>query len=189
MKIKYLIKSVAFALFVLLSVTGCKPALEDATSHTLTLEPKESVTSPGPYTTIRLILRLVDDRFQLVSAIPRRGSIIEPDILSNRVSLLLETKFLVEYYSLDDAETVLTTGYFFTPLEATVEYLDPNVRYKIIRKAEPISKPVVQVSIPYDDAVASIEFMRLEPDADEPPDKWTRITLGQVQLEKQREER
>jgi hypothetical protein len=159
---------------------GCEKPIEDATETKLALEAKEAVASPGPPTTLRLVLQFEGDRFTVISVDAKRGSILEPAIAEEHQSLLDGDARLVEYSARDISGAVLVTGYFILPLMAVSEFQDLEVETRIRRREERLSRPVVKVAIPFDRSIATVEFDGLEPDDDTHPLKWERVPLGEV---------
>lgn len=174
----------AILLAVLLAVlglaAGCEKPIEDATETELTLEASEAVASPGPPTTLRLVLQFEGDHFTVVSADPKRGSILAPAIVENHQSLLDGNARLIEYSARDASGAVLVTGYFILPMTAVSEYQDLDVETRVRRREERLSSPVVKVAIPFDRSIATVGFDGLEPDDDTHPMKWERLPLGEV---------
>jgi hypothetical protein len=173
---------------LLLAALGCQSPIEDAAETELVLEPREAVEWPGGPTTLRLVLQLEADHFRVVSATPKRGSVREPSVAENRDDLLAGHSRLVEYAALDVTGTLLSRGLILVPLTAVAEFQDLNVATRVRRREEPLTDPVVKVSIPYSRLIATVAFQGLEPDPEVDPRKWERVPMGQVAVEQRDED-
>lgn len=172
---------------ILALAVGCETPIEDAAETELVLEAQEAVPSPGPPTTLRLVLQFEGDHFNVISADPKRGSVLAPAIAENHRSLLDGDARLIEYSARDVSGAVLVTGFFILPMTAVSEFQDLDVETRIRRREERLSSPVIRVAIPFDRSIATIGFDGLEPDDDTHPMKWERVSLGEVVLEPRRD--
>jgi hypothetical protein len=168
--------------FFLFACAGCGPRGEPQDTA-ISLKPVKAQESPGPPTTLRLVLRLQPDgRVQLISTDAKRGSVqklpenaIGQDAIEGRHRV-------VEYTARDRAGAVVATGRFTIPVKAVAEFQDPDVRTRIRRAEEPLATPTVRVSIPYHPSIATISFEQLDPNRDVPIEKWIRKPLGEVSV-------
>lgn len=175
-----------FVLLLFLSLAvGCERPIEDATDTKLTLEAQEAVASPGPPTTLRLVLQYEDNNFTVISADPKRGSILEPAIEENHRPLLDGDARLIEYSARDISGAVLVTGYFILPMTAVSEFQDLEVETLVRRREEPLPNPVIKVAIPFESSISTVGFDSLEPDDETHPLKWKRVPLGEVSIKPQ----
>jgi hypothetical protein len=168
---------------LLLVHLACGPPGEPQADTVIKLEPQPAKESPGPPTTLRLVLRLQPDgQVQLISADPRRGSMEKPPESGIRQDAIDGRVRLVEYTARNKAGSVVATGRFTIPAVAVAEFQDPNARTRIRRAEEPLATPTVRVSIPYDPSVVTIAFEQLEPNRDAAMETWKRKPLGEVSV-------
>ena len=169
-------------LLYLLVQLGCGPPGEPQAETPITLEPRVAQESPGPPTTLRLVLQLQPDgRVQLISSTAKRGSIAEPPPTTRQDAIDGRLR-LIEYVARDAAGQVVATGRFTMPAVAVAEFQDPNGRTRIRRREEPLATPTVRVSIPFRPSISTISFERLEPDPDAPTETWKRTPFGEVTI-------
>lgn len=170
---------------VLLAVQlGCGPSGPDDGPPPLTLKPQPATPSPGPPTSLRLVLQFQRDTgVRLVSATPRRGSIDKPpDPAAIQQDLTEGRVRLVEYTMRDRAGAVMATGTFTLPVTAIAEFQDPDVRTQIRRSEEPLASPTITLSIPYQAATATVTFQSVEPGPEADARTWKRVPLGEITI-------
>ena len=173
---------ICWALFLAVTL-ACERPVEQAVDSELVLEPQEAVSPSGPPTTWRLVLQLGNDgRFQLLSATPKRGTVIAPAIAENREALLAGHTSLVEYTALDAAGTILISGLFLVPQTAVSEFQDLSVETRVRRREESLSNPTVKVSVPFEPGIVTVDFNGVHPDAEAVPEEWKRVPMGSVTL-------
>lgn len=175
----------ALLTLALLSVhLGCGPSGPADGPPPLALTPQPAAESPGPPTTLRLVLQFQrDGGVRLVSATPRRGSIQKPpDPAAIRQDLIEGRLELVEYTVRDRAGDALATGTFVVPAVAVAEYQDPDARTQIRRSEEPLASRTVTLSIPFQAAPASIVFETVVPDPQAEARAWRRVLRGEVAI-------
>lgn len=163
---------------------GCGNEVENQPKSKLVLDPQPAKPSPGPPTTLRLVVELQPDgTLGVVSADPERGLVEPPPIEDKRNELLQGKVRLVEYRALDAAGAVIATGSFLFPVTAISEYQDPNVETRIRRQEElVIANPAMKISIAYRPEIAMIAFEGLVPDAQADVKSWRRTPMGQVRV-------
>ena len=137
-------------LVVLLASLGCSKATPPgALEPQMTVEPRPAAQSPGPPTTIRLVLQLQQDgTFRMISAEPRRGEVTpDPSVDDNRPALAEGRARLVEYSARNAAGQVVSTGRFIVPLVAVSEFQDPNASTRIRHSEERLTTPTIRVAV------------------------------------------
>jgi hypothetical protein len=170
-------------LLAALAAGACRKETDAGSAPLLTLEARPATASPGPPTTLRLVLRLEKaGQFTLLSATPRRGSIRQPNLAERRQDLLAGRLRLVEYTALDPGGLPIGSGLFTVPVSAVSEFQDLNVETRVRRREEPLTDPVVKISIVYRPEIAAVAFQGLEPDAKAETQLWRRLPMGQVSL-------
>jgi hypothetical protein len=171
-------------LLVVLVSTACKGAAPPAAGPASTFEPRPAAESPGPPTTLRVVLQLQNDgTFRLVSADPKRGSVTPgPSVAEHREALAEGRVRLVEYTARDAKGDILATGTFLVPLVAVSEFQDPEAETRLRHAEEKLTNPTVRVSLPYQASVATIAFEALQPDAGTDPRDWKRAPMGAVKV-------
>ena len=168
----------------LLALLGCTHT-RAAGGPVIRLQPQPAQESPGPPTTLRLVLQVQPDgRVRLVSSTPKRGSIDTPPEAETRQDAIEGRVRLVDYVGRDAAGAVVLRGQLTIPATAVAEFQDPQVSTGIRRGEEPLAAPTVRVSIPYQPSLATISFERLEPDRDAPIETWKRLPMGEVSIAK-----
>lgn len=185
MKRFLLIGLVIVVAILLWLMTGTGGGQTDIEEPLVTLDPQEARPSPGPPTVWRLVLQLKDGEVNVATAAPRRGTIDTPDI--DALALLEGKAVLLEYALLDDAGTRLASGQIVMPLTAVAEFQDPDNDNRLTRQEDILSDPWIQVTLPFDADAASVEFSRVEPDADSDIAQWTRQPLNTLALEQKEE--
>jgi hypothetical protein len=179
------LRNCQWLLVVLLASVGCSEATPpETTEPRVTLEPRPAAQSPGPPTTVRLVLQLqTDGTFRMISAEPRRGEVTpDPSIEENRPALADGRARLVEYSARNDSGQVVATGRFIVPLVAVSEFQDPNAATRIRHAEERLTTPTIRVAIPYQASIAMIAFESLEPNASAEPKEWKRTKMGEVKV-------
>jgi hypothetical protein len=170
---------------VLLASVGCSEATPSGTPEPeVILDPRPAEQSPGPATTIRLVLQLQQDgTFRIISAEPRRGEVTpEPSVEDNRPALADGRAKLVEYSARNADGLVVAIGRFIVPLVAVSEFQDPNAATRIRHAEERLTTPTIRVALPYQESIATISFENLEPNASAEPRQWKRTTMGEVRV-------
>ena len=170
---------------VLLAAVGCADATPQAGADPeVRLDPRPATQSPGPPTTIRLVLQLQQDgTFRVISADPRRGEVTsEPSVEDNRSALAEGRAKLVEYSARNASGLVVAVGRFIVPLVAVSEFQDPNAANRVRHAEERLTTPTVRVSLPYQESIATVVFESLEPDASAEPRNWKRTPMGEVKM-------
>jgi hypothetical protein len=168
----------------LMVAIACNTSPQPVTERQVTLEPRPASPSPGPPTTIRLVLQLQQDgTFRVVSAAPRRGELpAEPSVAESRQALVDGRAKLIEYRAQATSGEVLATGRFVVPLVAESEFQDPNAANRIRHAEERLTTPTVKVSLPYRESIASVSFESLEPIPGAELNAWNRSAMGNVSL-------
>ena len=163
---------------------GCSrdPGSESSAATTTELVPKPATPSPGPPTTLRVVMRVENGNVTLISASPRRGNDFNAgnDVFAHRV--LEEKSRALRYEILDASAAVLGSGYVAVPTVAVAEFLDNDVRHKIVRAEEPLKSAVVSAAIPYSAAARQLRLTELTPDATVPVESWRATPLTTIDL-------
>lgn len=167
----------------LLAQLACGGSAEPVNGPAVRLQPRPAQPSPGPPTTLRLVLQVQPDgQVRLVSSTSRRGSIETPPAAKMRQDAIEGRVRLVDYVGRDAAGLVVVRGQVSIPATAVAEFQDPQARTRIRRAETPLAAPTIRVSVPYQPSLATISFERLEPNRDAPVETWTRIPMGQVSV-------
>ena len=167
----------------LLALLGCSPAREPEGAPTVRLQAQPAKPSPGPPTTLRMVLQVqADGQVRLISSTPRRGSIDTPPEAKTRQDAIEGRVRIVDYVGRDAAGAIVVRGQLTIPATAVAEFQDPQSSTRIRRREEPLAAPTVSVSIPYQASLATISFERLEPNRDAPIQAWKRISMGVVSV-------
>jgi hypothetical protein len=166
------------------ALAGCSRDSDDERSAATTtqLVPKPAEPSPGPPTTLRVVMRVENGNVTLLSASPKRGNDFNGgnDVLAHRI--IEEMARALRYEILDVNAAVIGTGVVSVPKAAIAEYLDKDVRHKIVREEQPLSSVVVSAAIPYSPLARKLRFLELTPDANQPIESWKSTPLMTVDL-------
>lgn len=168
---------------------GCAPIPEPRADTPIELEARPAQESPGPPTTLRLVLEVRAGGVRLISSDPRRGSLAEPEESEIRQDAIEGRIRVIRYVARDTAGNVLATGRFSAPAVAVAEFQDPDARTRIRRSEEPLETPIIRVAIPFHRAASTVAFEQLEPNPDAPIDKWSRTPIGEVSIPPSSEQR
>jgi len=172
----------SFLLSVLLA--GCAPdsGKERSAATTTQLVPKPATPSPGPPTTLRVVIRVENGNVTLLSASPKRGNEFDAgsEVFAHRV--LEEKARALRYEILDASAAVIGSGYVAVPKVAVAEFLDKDVRHKIVRAEQPLTSAVVTAAIPYSPGARKLRIAELTPDAKSPVESWPATVLTTVDL-------
>ena len=165
-------------------LTGCAPdsGKERSAATTTHLVPKPAAPSPGPPTTLRVVIRVEDGNVTVLSASPKRGNDFDAgaDVFAHRV--IEEKSRALRYEILDASAAVIGSGYVAVPKVAVAEFLDRDVRHKIERAEQPLTSAVVSAAIPYLRGASRLRFVELTPDASTPVEIWKATVLTTVDL-------
>jgi len=165
-------------------LAGCAPdsGKERSAATSTHLVPKPAAPSPGPPTTLRVVIRVEDGNVTVLSATPKRGNDFDAgaDVFAHRV--IEEKSRALRYEILDASAAVLSSGYVAVPKVAVAEFLDRDVRHKIVRAEQPLTSAVVNAAIPYVPGATKLRFVELTPDAGTPVESWKATLLTTVDL-------
>jgi hypothetical protein len=165
-------------------LAGCAPdsGKERSAATTTQLVPKPAAPSPGPPTTLRVVMRIENGNVTVLSASPKRGNEFDAgiDVFAHRV---LENKLRALRYEILDANAaVIGAGLVSVPKVAVAEFLDKDVRHKIVRAEQPLTSAVITTAIPYSPEARQLRFVELTPDANLPVESWKATPLTTVAL-------
>lgn len=167
----------------LLAQLGCSTPEEPRSGPAIRLQPRPAQPSPGPPTTLRVVLQVQPDgQVRLISSTARRGSVDTTSETKMRQDALEGRVRVIDYTGRDAAGVVVVRGTVTIPATAVAEFQDPEASTRIRRREEPLAAPTIRVSIPYRASLATISFERLEPNRDAPMDTWKRIPMGDVSV-------
>ncbi len=167
----------------LLAQLACSPTEDPGGGPDIRLQAQPAQVSPGPPTTLRLVLQVQPDgQLRLISSTASRGSIDTPPEAKTRQDAIEGRMRIIDYVARDAAGAVVGRGQLTIPATAVAEFQDPQASTRIRRSEEPLAAPTVRVSIPYQPSLATISFERLEPNRDAPMEAWKRIPMGQVSV-------
>jgi hypothetical protein len=155
---------------------------ERSAATTTHLVPKPATPSPGPPTTLRVVMRIENGNVTLLSASPKRGNEFDAGSDAFAHSVLEEKARALRYEILDANAAVIGSGYVAVPKVAVAEFLDRDVRHKIVRAEQPLSSAVVNAAIPYSPQARKLRFVELTPDAKAPVESWSATPLTTVDL-------
>jgi hypothetical protein len=171
----------------LLPLLACSPDRAPEGVPPIRLQARPAQASPGPPTTLRLLLEVrPDGQVRLMSVTPRRGSIDTPTEAQMRQDAIAGRVRIVDYVGRNAAGAVVVRGQVTIPAVAVAEFEDPQSRTRIRRRDQPLTGPTtVRVTVPYSAALATVSFERLEPNRDAPVSAWKRVPMGTVPVARQ----
>jgi hypothetical protein len=129
-------------------------------------------------------LRRLADRFELVTAAPKRGTVTEVDLEAERADLLDGDSELFQYLARSAAGANLVSGFFVVERTAVAEFQDPQVEERVRRQEQPLDEPVVRIAIPYHPELVTVDFTALSPDPEAPAEQWKGTSMGTVRIDR-----
>jgi hypothetical protein len=177
-------RKILAGLFLSALLAGCAPdsGNERSAETTTQLVPKPAAPSPGPPTTLRVVMRIENGNVTVLSASPKRGNEFNAgnDVFAHRV--IEDKSRALRYEILDASAAVIGSGLVAVPKVAVAEYLDKDVRHKIVREEQPLTSAVITTAIPYSPEARQLRFLELTPDAKLPVESWKATPLTTVDL-------
>ena len=164
-------------------LSACVTPIVDTTDHQLALVSQPPTEYPGAPTVLRLLLRRDAGQFDLLGLSAKRDSIIEPDIAANMDKILDGSVLLYGYEALDSQNQVISEGEFLVSLVARVEFLDDHLPHAIRRQEQRLVRPLVTLSVPYDENIISIRFTYTDPSRSMAMRAWKTVPFGDIEID------
>lgn len=171
-----------YLLCLLLGACSGDSSNERSAAVTTRLVPKPAETLVEAPTILRVVVRIDGGTVTVLSVTPKRGNAFDPgdDVVRRRV--LEGSVRLLRFEALDASGAVAGVGTVPVPLVAVAEYLDRDVRHRIVRSDQPLTSPVVTVAVPYSPDLRQLRFFELTPSKDAPIERWQAAPLATVEL-------
>jgi hypothetical protein len=132
---------------------------------------------------LALVLEVSENSVRLVSAVPSRGRVVEPDVEARVGALRSGDVRWFDYSVKADSSAAPVRGGFLVSMRPLIEA--PGGKAAAEKGADSpirVSRRIVVVAVPLSRDSASISFTRVQPSPTLPPKQWTRVPAGAAAL-------